>query len=469
MKNVTTRFAPSPTGYLHIGGARTALFNYLFARHHNGRYLVRIEDTDKARSTPQAIEAIEAGLNWLGLTGDETFVIQSERLEAHRTYAEQMLKKGTAYKCYLTDEELDEIRAQAKADGRPVRSPWRDQGGYDRSPPSHNAPFTVRIKMPSSGHTIIHDMVQGEVRVENSTLDDFVLLRSDGTPTYMLAVVCDDHNMGISHVIRGDDHLNNAFRQYYIYQGLGWEVPIFGHIPLIHGTDGAKLSKRHKALEVEAYRDMGFLPETMINYLARLGWSHGDDELFSIEQAITWFDGQHIGKAPAKFDLDKLKSVNQYWLRQARSEDLANMLIDRYKGEHPIPAETKSQLKRLMPLFTERAQTLRDLEEMTGWLFRKGAPQLSQDEQNLLDKQAMERLHLFSAFLDHAPQDKEDFQQKFSAWLADNQFKMKDIGLPLRLSLTGTKSAPSIVDIVLGLGFDEVKNRLNETYASQTI
>ena len=305
--SVITRFAPSPTGYLHIGGARTALFNYLFAAHHGGRYLLRIEDTDKKRSTPEAVQAIHDGLGWLGLQGDEPPVLQSERREAHNRAALEMLARGTAYKCFLKPEELDRLRAEAKEAGVPIQSPWRDR---DDGP--EDGAFTIRLKMPQTGQTVIEDMVQGEVTIQNNQLDDMILMRSDGTPTYMLAVVVDDHDMGISHVIRGDDHLNNAFRQHHIYQALGWDVPVFGHIPLIHGPDGAKLSKRHGALGVDAYQEMGYLPEAMVNYLARLGWSHGDDELFSLEQAVSWFDGSHIGKSPSRFDFDKLKSVNHH-------------------------------------------------------------------------------------------------------------------------------------------------------------
>ena len=275
--SVITRFAPSPTGYLHIGGARTALFNYLFAAHHGGRYLLRIEDTDKKRSTPEAVQAIHDGLGWLGLQGDEPPVLQSGRREAHNRAALEMLSRGTAYKCFLKPEELDRFRAEAKEAGMPVQSPWRDR---DDGP--EDDAFTIRLKMPQTGQTVIEDMVQGDVTIQNNQLDDMILMRSDGTPTYMLAVVVDDHDMGISHVIRGDDHLNNAFRQYHIYQALDWDVPVFGHIPLIHGPDGAKLSKRHGALGVDAYQEMGYLPEAMVNYLARLGWSHGDDELFSL-------------------------------------------------------------------------------------------------------------------------------------------------------------------------------------------
>ena len=290
--SVVTRFAPSPTGFLHIGGARTALFNFLYARHHGGRYLLRIEDTDHERSTPEAVTAIHEGLAWLGLEGDGEAVSQSARAERHVEVAEELLAAGHAYRCYLTPDELATLREEARASGKRIISPWRD--AVPGSTPDR--PFTVRLRMPLDGATTIADAVQGDVTVSHDTLDDLVMLRGDGTPTYMLAVVVDDHDMGVSHVIRGDDHLNNAFRQQKIIEAMGWPVPQYAHIPLIHGADGAKLSKRHGALSATAYRDMGFLPEAMCNYLLRLGWSHGGDEIISREQAIDWFDLSGIGK-----------------------------------------------------------------------------------------------------------------------------------------------------------------------------
>lgn len=458
--SVVTRFAPSPTGFLHIGGARTALFNYLFAAHHGGRYLLRIEDTDKKRSTTEAIDAIHDGLKWLGLGGDEAPVLQSQQAERHREVALQMLASGTAYKCYLSEAELDDIRSAARQDGKPVRSPWRDPDYVPSAVPSGDAPFVVRLNMPAEGTTTLHDMVQGEVSVQNASLDDLVLLRSDGTPTYMLAVVVDDHDMGISHVIRGDDHLNNAFRQYHIYKAAGWTPPVFGHIPLIHGSDGAKLSKRHGALGVDAYRDMGFLPEALTNYLSRLGWSHGDDELFSREQAISWFDGQHIGKAPARFDLDKLKAVNQHWLRQAAAEGLADTLLAMRAGD--VADKTKDWLVALMPLFTERAQTLGELAEMTSWLYQSGAPEIKEDAAALLTQEAKQTLQKAASFFKSAPSEREAFEAAFKLWMEAEGLKMRDVGLPLRAALTGTKTAPSILDIVRGLGTEETVKRINQ-------
>jgi len=453
--SVITRFAPSPTGYLHIGGARTALFNYLFAAHHGGSYRLRIEDTDRKRSTAEAIDAIYDGLDWLGLTGDGPAALQSANAERHRQVALAMLERGTAYKCFLTPEDLEDLRQKAQSSGDPVRSPWRSRNGDG----PHGQPFTVRLRMPDTGQTEIADMVQGKVNVQNDQLDDLILLRSDATPTYMLAVVVDDHDMNISHIIRGDDHLNNAFRQYHIYQAAGWDVPVFGHIPLIHGPDGAKLSKRHGALGIDAWREMGYLPEAMVNYLARLGWSHGDDELFSLEQAVKWFDGTHIGRSPSRFDFDKLKSVNNHWLRNKQAGDLADLLISR-RRDTAISAQTKKWLTALMPLLTQRAQTLTELDAMAAWLFHDGPPVIDEQAAVLLDDTAKDRLSSFYHFFRDAPLDAEAFQDAFAAWMTGEEIKMKDIGLPLRAALTGTKNAPSIIDILLVLGRKEVMTRL---------
>ena len=336
-RGVVTRFAPSPTGYLHIGGARTALFNWLFARHHGGKYLLRIEDTDRARSTDDAIAAIHDGLDWLGLGGDEPAVLQFARSARHAEVAQELLAAGHAYRCFLTSEELAERRAAAQAERRPFRiaSEWRDA---DPATAPEGKPFVVRIKAPQAGETVIEDLVQGRVTVSNAELDDFVLLRSDGTPTYMLAVVVDDHDMAVTHVIRGDDHLNNAFRQLVIVRAMndiagGWPEPEYAHVPLIHGSDGAKLSKRHGALGVDAYRDeLGILPEALFNYLLRLGWGHGDDEFISREQAVAWFDIAHVGKSPARFDLAKLLNLNGHYLREAGDAALAALVAPKLPG-----------------------------------------------------------------------------------------------------------------------------------------
>ena len=455
--SVVTRFAPSPTGFLHIGGARTALFNYLFARHHGGSYLVRIEDTDKKRSTAEAIDAIRDGLSWLGLSGDEEMVMQSAREERHQAVAYEMLAAGTAYKCFLSTEELDEVRQQARADGRPVRSPWRDRDDH----PS-DMPYVVRIRMPEDGSTTLDDMVQGRVSVDHDKLDDLVILRSDGSPTYMLAVVVDDHDMNVTHVLRGDDHLNNAFRQYQIYQAAGWQPPQFGHIPLIHGADGAKLSKRHGALGVDAYRDMGFLPEAVVNYLARLGWSHGDDELFSLEQAISWFDGSNMGKSAARFDMEKLTSVNSHWMRQMPADRLADMVIAIAGSQGAAPTgQTKIWLTDMMPLFTDRASTLNALYEQTDWLFSEQTPELSEADKDFMTDEVKKRLLAFKLLLVDASPEADILTEQMKIWLAENNLKMKDIGIPLRIALTGRRNAPSLVDLILGLGLSETIKRID--------
>src|SRR5690625_2930887 len=358
MTEIVTRFAPSPTGSLHIGGARTALFNWLFARHHGGRFLLRIEDTDRARSTEEAKQAIFDGLGWLELDWDGEPISQASRAERHREAANQMLEAGTAYRCFATAEEITEFREKARAEGHPpiFRSPWRDS-----DPATHpDAPYTVRLRAPREGKVVIQDAVQGEVSWGADQLDDLILLRSAGTPTYMHAVVVDDHDMGITHVIRGDDHLTNAARQVLIYRALGWEAPIFAHVPLIHGPDGAKLSKRHGATSVIEYRDLGYLPAALRNYLARLGWSHGDEEFFSDAQAIEWFGLEAIGRSPARFDFAKLENLNGLHIRASEDEDLLARVEELLSVQgRPAPDETaRARLLHAMPGLKERAKTL---------------------------------------------------------------------------------------------------------------
>ena len=457
--SVVTRFAPSPTGFLHIGGARTALFNYLFARHYGGKYLLRIEDTDQKRSTTEAIEAIHDGLSWLGLDGDEPPVMQSAQQERHQQIAKKMLADGTAYKCFLSEDELSDLRSSCRENGTALRSPWRDRKEHPEE-----GEYVVRLKMPDSGQTSISDMVQGDVTIENTTLDDLVMLRSDGTPTYMLAVVVDDHDMGITHIIRGDDHLNNAFRQYHIYQAAGWEPPHFGHIPLIHGADGAKLSKRHGALGVDAYRDMGFLPQGVLNYLARLGWSHGDEEIFSLEQAVSWFDGTSIGKSPSRFDMDKLKAVNTHWMRVSPAAELAAQVIEAGKAEDQLAhPKTAQWLENIMHCYTERASTIHDILSQTGWLFMTGAPEIPEQLCDIIDADAKARLVLFSQFVSNSDADTPDvLNAEINEWVSQQGLKMKDIGIPLRIVVTGSKSAPSLADIILAVGGEEIQKRIEQ-------
>ncbi|MGH6982373.1 MAG: glutamate--tRNA ligase, partial [Stellaceae bacterium] len=357
---VTVRFAPSPTGFLHIGGARTALFNWLYARHTGGKFRLRIEDTDRARSTREAVEAIVNGLHWLGLDWDDDIVHQSDRGERHAEVARQMLAAGNAYYAYETPGELEAMREKAKAEKRTVRyeGVWRDRDPRDAPP---NGKPVIRLKAPRDGATPIRDHVQGEVTVANEQLDDLIILRADGTPTYNLSVVVDDHDMAITHVIRGDDHFTNAFRQTQIYRALGWDVPAFAHVPLIHGPDGAKLSKRHGALGVEAYRYMGYLPEAMRNYLLRLGWSHGDDEIMSIDDAVKWFSFANVGRGPSRFDLAKLDSVNAHYLKEADDARLVG-LLGPFLGRTPTPGD-RLRLLRGMPGLKPRAKTLVELAE----------------------------------------------------------------------------------------------------------
>ncbi len=457
---VVTRFAPSPTGLLHIGGARTALFNYLYAKHFNGRYLLRIEDTDKQRSTDSSLKAIFEGLNWLGLAGDEPTIYQSNHIKRHKNVANKLAKSGGAYYCYLSQSEMETIRDQNQKLGKPFRSPWRNPsfGGAKHGKP------VLRLRMPDRGHTNVQDIVQGNIRVANEQLDDLVLMRSDDTPTYMLAVVVDDYDMGITHIFRGDDHLNNAIRQTKIYQALKWQPPIFGHLPLIHGTDGAKLSKRHGAIGVSAYKDMGFYPEAMNNYLARLGWSHGNDEYFSKKQAISWFDGKSLGRSPAKFDIQKLVAVNAYWLRKESFESLHQQILEHrtLQNNRAVSDKFKERLKRLLPRLLERTSIISELASQIDYLIYDGGPKIDSEARKFLTEQSCRMLKLFSQIVDKLPSDSSSFQKSIDEWLTKHEITMKDLGIPLRIVLTGNKTAPAIFDLIQTLGCDEVNFRINE-------
>ena len=448
--DVITRFAPSPTGFLHIGGARTALFNFLFARHHGGRYLLRVEDTDRARSTKTAIDAIHQGLGWLNLAGDGAPTYQSTRQQRHTEIAEKLLAQGHAYRCYLTPDELEKMRDEARKIGQPIRSPWRDKAPSQKTP---DAPYAVRLKMPLDGTTTIADAVQGTVSINHQQLDDLVMLRSDGTPTYMLAVVVDDYDMGVSHIIRGDDHLNNAFRQQKIIEALGWAQPIYAHIPLIHGSDGVKLSKRHGALGVMEYEAMGFLPEAVNNYLLRLGWSHGDDEIISRDQAIKWFDLGGIGKSPARFDMEKLTALNSHYF--TTMDDAAVMALI---GDDLTPT-IQTRLKLLVPAIKERAKSTNELREMAGFALTD-TPNIDPDAKTLLDAPYLERLARFADDLPADVGDGEATKIWFETWLATHDWKMRDVAPGLRVALTGKKQAPDIILILTVLGSDEVKTRI---------
>ena len=459
---VVTRFAPSPTGFLHIGGARTALFNWLYARHTGGRTLLRIEDTDRARSTQEAIDAIISGLAWLGLDWDEEPVFQSQRESRHAEVASMLLDHGYAYRCYATPEELDTMRAEQRAAKKPLRydGRWRDRDPVEAPA---GAPFVVRIKAPTDGETIIDDVVQGRVRVANAELDDFVILRSDGTPTYMLAVVVDDHDMRVTHVIRGDDHLNNAFRQLPIIRAMnaiegGWDDPVYGHIPLIHGADGAKLSKRHGALGVEAYRDeMGILPEALSNYLLRLGWGYGDEDVISREKAIELFDVSGIGKSPSRFDLAKLQHLNGIYLRDADDARLAALAADRIAA--PVDM---ALLVKAMPHLKTRAKDINELADSAGFLFAtrplaiddKAAKLLTDDARILLGA-INDRLTGQSGWTTEA------LEATLKEMAGELGLGLGKLAQPLRAALTGTTTSPGIFDVLVLLGRDESLARIS--------
>ena len=451
---VVTRFAPSPTGYLHIGGARTALFNWLFARHHDGKYLLRIEDTDKARSTADAIAAIHDALGWLGLGGDQPALSQSAQSSRHAEVAQALIEAGAAYKCFLSDDELTAIRAASKKSGDAVRSPWRDRCPSE-APDSK--PFVVRIKMPKDGSTTISDAVQGDVTVQNRVLDDMIIIRADGSPTYMLAVVVDDHDMGITHVIRGDDHLNNAFRQYVVYQGMGWKVPVFAHIPLIHGSDGAKLSKRHGALGVDSYRKMGLLPETMFSYLLRLGWSYGDKDIITRDDAIRLFDLDRIGKSPARFDVDKLRDINAHFIRGMDDSALHDLIKPHI---NPTSSAAQQRIIGMLPLLKERAKTHLDIIESLSYLMHDGGVKIQPSAAALLSPESKAILLNLDTALPNEDWDSDKLKASINAFLAEKNLKMRDVGPLLRAAVTGMTQSPSIVDIMVVLGRSETSTRI---------
>ena len=458
---VVTRFAPSPTGFLHIGGARTALFNWLYARHCGGRFRLRVEDTDRARSTDAATAAILDGLRWLGLDWDDDVVYQSANADRHAAVVRQLLDAGAAYHCYCTPEELEAMRAEARAAGRPVAYDrrWRSRDPAEAPP---GIPPVVRVKMPLDGETVIDDAVQGPVTVANDHLDDLILLRADGTPTYMLSVVVDDHDMAVSHVVRGDDHLRNAFRQFHIYRACGWQPPVFAHIPLIHGPDGAKLSKRHGALGVEAYRDMGYLPAALRNYLARLGWSHGDDEIFSTDQAVAWFDLPGVNKAPARIDFAKLANVNGHYLRATAAEDLLPLVTPRVtEALGPLDDPAQTRLSAAMPALRDRAATIVELADSAlpyaGSVplpfTDKATALLTADAKALLGRLAT----TLDALTDWQPDTLETTVRAFAQTEGE---KLGAVAQPLRAALTGTTVSPGIFDVLVILGRDETLTRL---------
>lgn len=462
--SVVTRFAPSPTGFLHIGGARTALFNWLFARHHGGRYLLRIEDTDRKRSTPEAVDAILDGLNWLGLGGDEAPVFQFSRIERHTEVANQLLKMGQAYRCYCSPEELERMRETARAEGRQPRydGTWRDR---DPSEAPAGVDPVIRIKAPQEGETTIVDAVQGSVTVPNTQLDDMIILRADGTPTYMHSVVVDDHDMGVTHVIRGDDHLNNAFRQAVIYRAMGWDVPVFAHIPLIHGPDGAKLSKRHGALGVDAYRDLGYLPEALNNYLLRLGWAHGDEEIVPRDKAIELFDLDGVGRSASRFDFAKLENLNGHYIRETDNDRLTGLVLERLAADPSglvLDDTAKARIGAGMEGLKARARTIVELADNAR--FYAASLPLSFDDkaQKLLDEDARRVLSGLAETLRGINSFQEgDVEQAVRSFAEAQELKLGKAAQPLRAALTGSTTSPGIFEVLAVLGKDESLRRID--------
>jgi glutamyl-tRNA synthetase len=462
MTGPVCRFAPSPTGFLHIGGARTALFNWLFAKHHGGTFRLRIEDTDRQRSTPEAVAAILNGLRWLELDWDGDVVHQFARAQRHAEIAHELLRQGKAYRCYCTAEELEEMRATARAEGRPPRydGRWRDRDHKDA--PAGVAP-SIRIKAPREGETVIRDLVQGDVVIRNDHLDDMILLRGDGTPVYMLSVVVDDFDMGVTHVIRGDDHLNNAARQMMVIKAMGWPVPVYAHIPLIHGPDGAKLSKRHGALAVEAYRDMGYLPEAMRNYLLRLGWSHGDEEIMSTEQAIAWFDLDAVGRSAARFDFAKLGNVNGHYIRARDDDSLAGLVVEQLEREpgKPLDPEARARVRAGMPGLKQRARTIVELAESAEFYCHKRPIPMAESGRKLLSDTGRQRLSAFVTRIGGLAEWSAaslEVEARDAAVAAGA--KLGDIAQPVRAALTGTNVSPPIFEVMQVLGRDETLGRI---------
>jgi glutamyl-tRNA synthetase len=474
-ETVVTRFAPSPTGFLHIGGARTALFNWLYARGRGGKMLLRIEDTDRERSTKAAIDAILDGLTWLGIDWDGEAIYQYSRAARHREVVEELLASGRAYRCYASPQELAEMREKARAEGRSklYDGRWRDRDPSEAPP---DVKPVLRLKAPLTGETVIEDQVQGRVAWQNENLDDLVLLRSDGSPTYMLAVVVDDHDMGVTHIIRGDDHLTNAARQRQIYDALGWTVPIMAHIPLIHGPDGAKLSKRHGALGVDAYRAMGYLPIAMRNYLVRLGWAHGDQEIFSTDEMIKAFDLPQIGRSPARFDFARLESLNGHYIRQSSDTDLLAALeqvLPHVQGgpelKSKLTPELRGKLVAAMPGLKERAKTLVELVDAARYIFADRPLALDDKAAGLLTAETRSLLGEISNELKQVePWTAEATEQAVRAFAERRGIKLGGVAQPLRAALTGRTTSPPIFDVLAVLGKSESLGRLQDQVSAAT-
>jgi glutamyl-tRNA synthetase len=458
-KQVVTRFAPSPTGYLHIGGVRTALFNWLYAKNNNGKFLLRIEDTDRERSTKSSIQIILNGLRWLDLNYDEEVIYQHKNIERHIEIANLLLKEGKAYKCWATENELNAMREEAKKRNLPIKynGMWRNK---KEGKEEEGKPFVIRFRSPEEGETIIYDKVQGKVSFKNEIFDDFILLRSDGTPTYMLSVVVDDHDMGITHIIRGDDHLTNAAKQKNIYESLDWKEPVFSHIPLIHGSDGSKLSKRHGALGIDEYEKDGFLPDAMKNYLLRLGWSHGDKEIFSQKDMIKLFSIKNIRKSSSKLDLEKLKNINNYYIKNSSEKDLLKIIK---KSQENLHKDQEKSIIKILPEIKKSAKTSLDIINSINFITAEKPIKLDKDSKEILTNQTkiyIEKIKKNFQTLDSW--DSSNIEQLLKDFAISEELKFKDIALPLRAILTGTLSSPSIYIILDCLGKDEVISRIND-------
>ncbi|MBL4893825.1 MAG: glutamate--tRNA ligase [Emcibacter sp.] len=470
-KKVITRFAPSPTGFLHIGGARTALFNWLFARHHGGEFHLRIEDTDRKRLTEGAVEAIYDGMSWLGLTHDGEVVSQYEQRARHVDIANELLASGKAYHCYCSPEELKEMRETARAEGRSMGYDGRRRDRAPAEAPEGVKPV-VRFKSPNEGETVIRDQVQGDVTVANTQLDDMILLRADGSPTYMLSVVVDDHDMGVTHVIRGDDHLTNAARQAQLILAIGWALPIYAHIPLIHGPDGAKLSKRHGALGVEAYREMGYLPDALKNYLLRLGWAHGDDEIMSEQQAIEWFGLDAIGKSPSRFDFTKLENLNGYYIREVASNetlvDICRPVIEKALTRQ-LTEDEITLLLSAMDEFKPRAKNINDLAASTVFLFVSRPLSFIPKAEKILSDEAKNILADITGLLEkNSVWDADTLEAEIKAFSETQELKLGKIAQPIRAALTGSNVSPGIFDILVWLGKEESLARITDVAKEYT-
>lgn len=462
MTEVVTRFAPSPTGFLHIGSARTALFNWLYARHCGGKFLLRVEDTDRARYTPEAVDTIFASMKWLGLDWDGDAVSQFDNAPRHAEVAREMVSRGTAYHCFSTQEEIAEFREAAKAEGRSTifHSPWRDSDPKDHP----DAPFVIRLKAPRDGEITISDEVQGDVTWKNETLDDLILTRSDGSPTYMLAVVVDDHDMGVTHVIRGDDHLTNAARQTLIYRGMDWDIPSFAHIPLIHGEDGKKLSKRHGAVGVEEYRDMGYPPEAMRNYLARLGWSHGDDEFFTTAQAIEWFDFDGIGKSAARFDFKKLGNLTSQHFKSMETALLVQNFCEFIAAQHgEKPSDEKlALLTKAMPELVDRAKTYHDIVESAHFVLSERPFEPDEKASKTLETVSHSMLKKLTSRLQNVTWTHENIEAELRAFADEEDLKLGQLLQPLRAALTGRAVSPSVFNVMEIVGRPESIARIED-------